>query len=156
MNKEIKHRITCLFALRNVGKFILGQTFPEELVVLIIRNLRNSQFFDVERLKKTENPCVLSEENSLGIWRPKRMLSKNNSYTYSSASYSYDSCFNKVAVPLNATLSENDIYQFTISFEVHYEKSDEGYFGSSNSMGWCGIGFVDLSYVLNMKKNLFR
>jgi len=126
MNSYTHHRVTCLLSLRNVGP-ILHTVFPEELVVLIIRLISVPQFFDPHRLLLAKNPATLSEDNTYAVWEPQ-------------GGYCYQSCFAKVAVPLDASLDERDFYSFTILFESTSEQST---YSTYSNIGWVAIGFVE-------------
>jgi Holliday junction resolvasome RuvABC DNA-binding subunit len=130
INSYTHHRITCLLSLRNVGPSILhGCVFPSELVELILKLISIPQFFDTARLFLSKNPAVLSEDNSLAVWTPP-------------TGYCYQSCFSKVAVPLDVGLGPRDFYEFTILFEANNQSAT---FSSYGNIGWVAIGFAEES-----------
>jgi hypothetical protein len=129
INTYTHHRVTCLLSLRNVGPSILHTVFPEELVELILKLISIPQFFDTSRLLLSKNPAVLSEDNSLAVWTPP-------------SGYCYQSCFSKVAVPLDVGLGPRDFYEFTILFEAN---DNLGSFSSYGNIGWVAIGFAEES-----------
>jgi hypothetical protein len=129
INSYTHHRVTCLLSLRNVGPSILHTIFPEELVELILKLISIPQYFDTSRLLLSKNPAVLSEDNSLAVWTPP-------------TGYCYQSCFSKVAVPLDVGLGPRDFYEFTVLFEAN---NNVGTFSSYGNIGWVAIGFAEES-----------